>query len=100
MTDYLSWCYVAILAIPALTIIYATRQSAQRWRADRLLTNMIELSAFFTIPLFYCLAAAFGLVVGLLSGEHLAIGFILGTCAALLAGEVWLLFRLRLLVAA
>jgi hypothetical protein len=100
MTDYLSWFYIAILAIPALTIIFATYKSAHRWRTERLLTNMIELSAFFTIPLFYSFAALVGLTTGLLFGDHAAIGFIVGFCSALLAGEVWLIMKLKPLFSA
>jgi hypothetical protein len=94
MTDSLSWFYVFIVAIPALTILFATVRAKQANKQDRGLSNMIELSAFFTIPLFYGGAAICGLVVSVLWEGHAGGGFLLGAGVALLLGEVWLLSRL------
>lgn len=94
MTDYLSWLIVAVLAIPALTIIVATYKTARYWQGDLMLANMVELSAFFTIPLFYCAAAAVGGVVGLLT-TRFEIGFMLGGGVALIAGQIWLMRHLN-----
>jgi len=98
MSDYLYWLGVAILAVPALTIIFATYKSAHRLRADRVLTNMAELSAFFTIPVFYGFAAIIGFSVAILAGDNAAIGFITGFVTVLVVGETWLLMRLRIFV--
>lgn len=94
MTDSLSWFYVFVVAIPALTILFATFRAKQVWKADRGLSNMIEVSAFFTIPLFYGGAAMCGLVVSVLWDGHAGGGFLLGAGIALLLGEIWLLSRL------
>lgn len=99
MTDYLSWFYVAGLSIPALTIIFATYKTSRYWQQNLLLTNMVELSAFFTIPLFYAAAAACGIIVGLLSSRF-EIGFLVGGGMALIAGQIWLVIRLRPLLTA
>lgn len=99
MTNYLSWFYVAVLSIPALTIIFATYKTSHYWRKNLLLNNMVELSAFFTIPLFYAAAAVCGIVVGLLSSRF-EIGFLIGGGLALIAGQVWLVIRLRPLLTA
>jgi len=98
MTDYLSWLYVTVIAIPALTILWATRNAAVALRRDRTASNLAELSAFFTIPVFYLTVAVTSVVSGLVA-THFETGFILGGSAALLAGEAWLLLKLRPLFA-
>lgn len=97
MTDYLSWLYTALIAIPALTILFATRKAALLQR-DRLTSNLAELSAFFTIPVFYFAVAVASALCGLLATDF-STGFIAGGALSLLAGEAWLIAKLRPLLA-
>lgn len=97
MTDYLSWLYTAVIAIPALTIVLATRKAAALQR-ELITSNLAELSAFFTIPIFYAAVVVVAVLSGLLAADFVT-GFLVGGAVALLAGEAWLLLKLRPLLA-
>lgn len=90
MTDWLTWLYVIVLLIPAITILLATRRTTRALREHWWVANLVELSFLFIIPVFYGAVFMVAVVSGLLF-EPFEQGFIVGGAAALLLGEGWLL---------